>query len=89
MAEIGVGFHAFASDRVEEIGAVRRISRDGRHLTLYVENAGEFEVPAEAVDKVGHQKVTLDVMKVGEDLREAIAHAHDAEIGNDDELESS
>ena len=45
-------------------------------------------MPAEAVVSVGYQKVTFDDTKLDEELREAIAHAHDAEIGNDADIES-
>ena len=88
MPEIGVGYHAFTASRTEEFGAIRGISSDGKHLTVYVENSGEFDVPAEAVVSVGYQKVTFDDTKLDEELREAIAHAHDAEIGNDADIES-
>jgi hypothetical protein len=89
MAEpIGIGFHAFTNEKPEEFGAVRGVSKDGRRLTVYIENAGEFELPAEAVERVAHQKVTFNVAKLDPEVREAIEHAHDAEIPNDDDIES-
>jgi hypothetical protein len=84
---VAVGYHAFTSEGQEEFGAIRDVSPDGRRLTVYVENAGEFEVPADAVVKVAYQKVTFDCAKLDDKLRNAIAHAHDAEIGNDAEIE--
>ncbi len=76
---IEVGFQTFISDGGEEFGAVRAISRDGKLLTVYVENAGEFTVPASAVVSVQSEKVTLDCGKLEPRLRQAIGHAHDAE----------
>jgi hypothetical protein len=76
---IQVGFQTFVSDGEEEFGAVREISRDGRELTVYVENAGEFIVPVGAVVSVQSEKVTFDCKKLDKRLRSAIGHAHDAE----------
>ena len=50
--DIEVGFQAFVSDAVEEFGAIREISPDGKVLTVYVENAGDFFIPASAVVSV-------------------------------------
>lgn len=78
--KIEIGFQTFVSDGgPEEFGAIREISRDGRQLTVYVENAGEFYVPIEAVVSVQSQKVTFDCKKLGPTIREAIGHAHDEE----------
>jgi hypothetical protein len=77
---IGVGYQAFVVDDEEEFGAIRDISADGRELTVYVENSGDFTVPIEAVVKVSSQKVTFDCSKLDERLRQAIGHAHDAEV---------
>jgi len=76
---IEVGFQAFVSDGPEEFGAIRAISPNGRELTVYVENAGDFIVPINAVTMVGFGKVTFDCKKIGKELRKAIGHAHDAE----------
>jgi hypothetical protein len=75
---IEVGYQAFVSDGGEEFGAVREVSRDG--LVVYVENAGDFQIPFEAVEAVHAQKVVLDCAKLDPDLRRAIGHAHDAEV---------
>jgi hypothetical protein len=77
--KIKVGFQTFASDGQEEFGAVREISRDGRDLTVYVENAGDFVVPMSAVVSVQSEKVTFDCRKLDPKLRSAIGHAHDRE----------
>jgi hypothetical protein len=76
---IEVGFQAFASDGGEEFGAVRWVSPDGRELTVYVENAGDFTVTIDAVTSVHSQKVIFDSSKLAPALRRAIGHAHDAE----------
>jgi hypothetical protein len=75
--KIEIGYQAFVSDGGEEFGAVRQVSRDG--LVIYVENAGDFEVPLDAVASVHSQKVVLDCKKLDARLRRAIGHAHDAE----------
>ena len=71
---IEIGFQAFVSDGQEEFGAVRAISPS--ELTVYVENAGDFAVPIDAVVRVGFGKVTFDCKKLDKTLREAIGHAH-------------
>ncbi|HLK91413.1 MAG TPA: hypothetical protein VKZ18_16060 [Polyangia bacterium] len=77
--KIQVGFQAFVSDGQEEFGAVRAISPDGARLTVYVENAGDFVVPADAVVSVQSEKVTFDCKKLEPGLRRAIGHAHESE----------
>ena len=74
---IEVGYQAFVSDGGEEFGAVREVSPT--ELVIYVENAGNFRVPREAVEAVHSQKVVLSCAKLDRRLREAINHAHDAE----------
>lgn len=77
---IEVGYQAFVSDGGEEFGAVRQVSPNGRpELVIYVENAGDFAVPLDAVEAVHSQKVILNCRKLGDRLRQAIGHAHDAE----------
>lgn len=77
---IEVGYQAFVADGGEEFGAVREVAPNGRpELVIYVENAGDFVVPLEAVKAVHFQKVILDCSKLEPRLRRAIGHAHDAE----------
>ena len=45
--KIKIGFQAFAADGGEEFGAVRQVSP--KSLVIYVENAGDFTVPLDAV----------------------------------------
>lgn len=75
--KIKIGFQAFASDGGEEFGAVRRVSP--HELVIYVENAGDFTVPLDAVESVHSEKVILNCSKLDRRLRQAIGHAHDGE----------
>jgi hypothetical protein len=78
--KIEVGYQTFISDGGEEFGAVRAVAPNGRpELIIYVENAGEFTVPFDAVESVHFGKVILNCAKLDGRLREAIGHAHDAE----------
>ena len=77
MQQVQVGYQTFVADGDSEFGAVRQVSRDG--LVVYVENAGDFTVPWDAVRDVHHQKVILDCDKLDSGLLSAIGHAHDAE----------
>jgi len=78
--KIEPGFQVFASDGGEEFGAVRQVAPHGRaEIVIYVENAGEFNVPLDAVEAVHSQKVLLNCARLDHRLRKAIGHAHDAE----------
>lgn len=77
--KIEVGFQTFVDDSPEEFGAVRDISPDGRSVTVYVENAGDFVVPVDATVSVQSEKVTFACRKLDLKLRAAIGHAHDQE----------
>jgi hypothetical protein len=77
METIRAGYQAFTADGGEEFGAVRDVTDDT--ITIYVENAGDFVVPLDAITSVHAQKVIVDCAKVEPQLRDAIAHAHDAE----------
>jgi len=78
MEAIQVGYQAFTADGNEEFGAVRAVADDT--ITVYVENAGDFVVPMSAVKAVHSQKVVVDCRELDADLRDAINHAHDAEV---------
>ncbi len=71
------GYMAFIAEGREGIGAVREVARD--HIVIYVENAGEFEVPRSAVRKVHDEKVILNPKALDKRLLEALGHAHDSE----------
>jgi hypothetical protein len=77
---IEVGFQAFVSDGGDEFGAVRAVAPGGRsELVIYVENAGDFAVPLDAIESVHSGKVIFNCAKLDHRLRRAIGHAHDAE----------
>ena len=77
---IEVGYQAFVSDGGEEIGAVREVRPNGRpEVVIYVENAGDFYVPLDAVESVHAQKVVLNCKRLDSRMRQAINHAHDSE----------
>jgi len=76
--QIEVGSPAFVSDGDEAFGAVREVSPSS--LIVYVENAGDFQVPLDAVEAVHFGKVVLRCNRLDRRLREAIGHAHDAEV---------
>jgi len=71
------GAMAFLVGNADGIGAIRKVGKD--KITVYVENAGDFILPLSAVAGVREQKVMLDPAKVGDDLLQAIKHAHDRE----------
>lgn len=75
---IKVGYRAFVDNSDEAFGAVRAILSD-EHLSVYVENTGEFLVEKAAVVSIGPEKVTFAHAKLDDRLRAAIKHAHDAE----------
>ena len=75
--QIEAGFMAFLAEGKEGIGGVRAVAND--HIVVYIENAGDFVVPLEAVHRVHDGKVVVDVGQLDPRLREAIAHAHDRE----------
>ena len=78
--KIAVGDQVFVADGGEVFGAVRQVAPHGRpELVIYVENAGDFVVPLEAVEAVHSQKVIVNCEKLEQRLRKAIGHAHDAE----------
>lgn len=77
MEDIEVGYQAFTADDGEEFGAVRDVRDD--EVVVYVENAGDFPIPLDAVMSVHAQKVIFDCGKLDPRLRTAINHAHDAE----------
>ena len=81
--KIQEGFEVFLSDHDKAFGAVRQVAPGGRQeIVIYVENAGDFYVPLDAVADVHAQKVILTRDKLDKKLRQAIAHAHDAEDPN-------
>ena len=75
--DIEVGYQTFVSDGGEEFGAVRAVTPD--FVLVWIENAGEFRVPVDAVQDVHSEKVIFDCRKLDRRIREAIGHAHESE----------
>jgi hypothetical protein len=71
------GFDVFLHDGDKAVGAVRRVHAHG--LTVYVENAGDFEVPASAVMDAHDEKVVLNSARIDPKMKAAIAREHSAE----------
>jgi hypothetical protein len=70
---IEVGFQTFVSDGGEEFGAVHAVAPNGRpELVIYVENAGDFTVPLDAVESVHSAKVIFNCAKLDRRLRQRL-----------------
>jgi hypothetical protein len=77
---IQVGFQVFDQDGGEEFGAVRDVCPEGRlELLVNIENGGDHCIPLEAIVDVHSEKVIVDAKRLAPSVRQAIAHAHDAE----------
>jgi hypothetical protein len=71
------GFDVFLADGDKSFGAVRQVRKN--ELVVYIENAGDFEIPLSAVKDAESEKVILDSAKLDPKLREAIRRAHSGE----------
>ena len=60
---------------------------DRRRLVVYIENTGDCEIPSEAIAAVHSQKVILKWDKLSAELKDAIRHAHDAELPDGEDAE--
>ena len=74
-----IGFQVYIDEGGETFGAVRGYMPHNNAFVVYIENAGDFVVPLETVDRVHDGKVILDVKRLDVRICEAIAHAHDRE----------
>jgi hypothetical protein len=75
--KIREGFDVFLHDGEKSFGAVRQVRKAG--ITVYVENAGDFDVPLSAIVDAHSEKVILDSAKIDPKLKEAIRSAHSGE----------
>jgi len=75
---IQLGDMVFISDGGEGIGSVREIRHEPPELVIYIENAGDFEVPMSVVRGVHSGKVMLDCARLSPRLREATRHVRGA-----------
>jgi hypothetical protein len=71
---VAVDDQVFVGALVEEVGAVRSVTRD--HLFVYIENAGEFQIDAASVLSAHDGKVILDPTKLEPALAAAVSKAH-------------
>ena len=71
------GFDVFLQGGSKGFGAVRQVRK--HELVVYIENAGDFTVPLEAVKDAEAGKVILDSAKLDSKLRAAIRRAHSGE----------
>jgi len=77
---VEIGFPVFVGDGSAAFGAVRKVGVGGRpDLLVYVEGAGEHVIPYEAIEKVVAKRVVVRPESLGEEIRQAIAHAIDRE----------
>jgi len=75
--KIREGFDVFLHDGGKAFGAVRQVRK--AELVVYIENAGDFEIPLSAVKDAQAEKVILDSALLAPKLREAIHRAHSGE----------
>ena len=78
--KIEEGFMVFIVDGADGVGAVEQVS--AKSITVYVENAGEFEVPRSAIKDVHSEKVILEPKLLDRSFLKAIGHQHDSEDPN-------
>ena len=74
---IEVGDMAFLIDGGVAVGAVRKLSDSS--VSIYVENAGEFNIPFWAIGSTHSHKVILLHSLMTENFLAATRHAHDDE----------
>jgi hypothetical protein len=75
--KIREGFDVFLTDGDKSFGAVRQVRK--HELVVYIENAGDFEIPLSAIKDAQAEKVILDAGRLEPKLREAIRRAHSGE----------
>ena len=54
--------------------------KGGAEILITPENGGDFVIPASAIRDVHSGKVMLDIQRLDDDVRRALAHPHDAEF---------
>jgi hypothetical protein len=74
---VKIGDMVFIAEGQEGIGAVREIRGD--HFVLFIENAGEFEIPGSAIVGIHDDKVIVAPARLSQGVLQAIGHAHDRE----------
>jgi len=74
------GSLVFVADGEDGIGSVRRLLPEENAIVVYVENAGDFVIPAKGVRAVHSGKVMLDVEHLPRPVLDAIANARKSEF---------
>ncbi|MBN9263437.1 MAG: hypothetical protein J0I57_03075 [Hyphomicrobium sp.] len=77
LEQVETGDMVFIAEGEEGIGAVRAVNKD--NFVLFVENAGEFDIPGAAIVRVHDRKVIISPARLSRRLLEAIGHVHDRE----------
>ena len=78
---IEIGFQVFDRDGGQTFGAVRDVCPGGRlELLVNIENSGDHCLPLAAIVDVHSEKVIVDATQLAPTVRDAITHAHDAEV---------
>jgi sporulation protein YlmC with PRC-barrel domain len=85
--KVRVGYQVFTADGGEEVGAVRQVTPKHR-IVVYIENTGDCEIPYDAIAAVHSQKVILNWDKLPPDIKDAIRHAHDAELPDGEDADT-
>lgn len=79
MGQVREGQPVFIHDGDIAIGAVRRVLPGQGGIVVYIENAGEFTLSADAVRDVHFDKVVLNGAKLDQRVHDAIGRAHRSE----------
>lgn len=81
LKKIEIGSQVYLEEGGTPCGAVRDAApAAGDEIVVYVENAGEFAVPSDAIQAAHDGKVILDSRRLSPAMLDAIAHAHDSEV---------
>lgn len=73
------GALVFVADGEDGVGSVRRLMRDENAVLVYIENGGDFVIPAKGIRAVHSGKVLLDLDHLPEPVLKAIANARKSE----------
>ncbi|RIL00891.1 MAG: hypothetical protein DCC71_18285 [Proteobacteria bacterium] len=84
-SHVEIGDQTYLEEGGDPFGAVRGVR--GEALVVWIQNAGDFEVPFGAVRSAHDHKVVLDPDRIDDALRDAIAHAEDALLSPREEIE--
>jgi hypothetical protein len=80
LSDIENDAQVFAKEGQVAIGAVRRVMPGA--IDVYIENHGEVKISQDQISAIHDGKVVLAVDKLSEEVRTAIEHAHDLELGD-------